>query len=158
MLPSKAVAAPTLPRCIYVHCTVYTLIIYICKDHCVYCYVVARLYESSVYMQQKRTKIKLNVLFLFLPTLCELSHGITIILLIQDAAKVCLELKQEDTFDSCSGYVSDSTFNELCLMSVCQCKSDYSSCICSALTQYSRLCVSRGAKMLNWRSDQYCGE
>lgn len=69
-----------------------------------------------------------------------------------------MQLKEEDAFSSCSGYVSDATFNELCLMSVCQCQTEYTSCICSALTQFSRLCVARGAKVDNWRTEEYCGE
>ncbi|XP_039268050.2 mucin-5B-like isoform X2 [Styela clava] len=77
---------------------------------------------------------------------------------IEDAAAICEQLKEEDAFAACAGYVAESTFNELCLMSMCQCTGDYNDCICNSLTQFSRLCVARGAHIENWRTEQYCAK
>ncbi|KAK3738807.1 hypothetical protein QZH41_012595, partial [Actinostola sp. cb2023] len=71
------------------------------------------------------------------------------------AKRMCLVLLGEH-FSACHSKVHPKGFIERCEIDVCSCNfGKHSGCQCEALTQYSRVCASKGIT-LDWRNDYLC--
>ncbi|GLD58793.1 mucin-5B-like protein [Lates japonicus] len=74
----------------------------------------------------------------------------------ENQTDLCENLLSGPAFLSCQNLIDTASFIKACVQDLCKCNSNSTSCLCSAISEYSRQCAHAGGNPQQWKTAQLC--
>nr|XP_043871451.1 LOW QUALITY PROTEIN: mucin-2-like [Solea senegalensis] len=68
----------------------------------------------------------------------------------------CMQMLSSGSWSSCTSLIDPEPYIQACVQDMCGCNVTNDFCVCSTLSEFSRLCSHAGGQPPNWRTPHFC--